>query len=68
MSEQEIATIMDFFDVDGFTEIAMTVLDDPEKHRHLGQAGAKLIQDGFSLDKMLPKMLNLYEQTIATAS
>ncbi len=57
----------DFFDVDGFTEIAMTVLDDPEKHRHLGQAGAKLIQDGFSLEKMLPKMLNLYEQTIATA-
>ena len=39
------------------------MLKDPEKYRHFGQAGAKLIQDSYSLDRMLPKMLDLYERT-----
>ena len=59
--------LADFFDVDGLTDLALQVLDDPEKYRHFGEAGAKMIQESYSLEKMLPKMLDLYERTIGDA-
>lgn len=56
-----------FFDVDGLTDLALQVLDDPEKYRFMGQAGAKMIRESYSLDRMLPKMLDLYERTLKAA-
>lgn len=53
-----------FFDVDRLTELALQVLDDPPAYRHLGEAGMHMIQENYSLDKMLPKMLDLYERTL----
>lgn len=61
----ENGLMADFFDVDGLTEIALEVLKDPEKYRHLGQAGMKMIQEKYSLDVCLPKMLDLYQRAIA---
>lgn len=59
--------LADFFDVDGLTELALQVLDDPKKYRYMGEAGAEMIRESYALDKMLPKMLNLYERTISEA-
>ena len=57
-----------FFDVDGLTEQALKVIDAPEKYRFMGEAGAKMIRDHYSLDKCLPKMLDLYQRTLSKRS
>jgi glycosyltransferase involved in cell wall biosynthesis len=51
-----------FFDVDSFTEQSLEVLEDPERFRHLGEAGASMIEADYSLDVCLPRMLDLYER------
>jgi glycosyltransferase involved in cell wall biosynthesis len=56
--------LADFYDVDRFTELALQVLDAPEAHRKLGQAGIEMIQDRYSLEKCLPRMLDLYQRTL----
>lgn len=53
-----------FFEVDRFVEQALAVLDDPPAYRGLGNAGAAMIEERYSLEKMLPKMLELYQQTL----
>lgn len=53
----------EFFDVDGLTDLALQVLDDPEKYRFMGESGAAMIRERYSLDKCLPQMLDLYERT-----
>lgn len=53
-----------FFDVDGLAAQGIRVLRDPAGHRHLGEAGMRLIQDRFTLEKCLPKMLNLYRRVL----
>jgi glycosyltransferase involved in cell wall biosynthesis len=59
----ENGLLADFFDIDAQTELALQVLDDPEKHRFMGEAGARMIQEKYALDKCLPQMLDLYERT-----
>ena len=51
-----------FFDVDGFVDQALEVLEDPEEFRHLGEAGAAMVEADYSLDVCLPRMLDLYER------
>lgn len=53
-----------FYDVDGLTREALRVLDDPEQYRALGEAGVKLIDESYSLEKKLPEMLDLYERRL----
>ena len=60
----ENGLLADFYDVDRFFELAMQVLDDPEGHRHLGEAGMAMIEDRYTLEKCLPQMLELYESAI----
>jgi glycosyltransferase involved in cell wall biosynthesis len=55
--------LADFFDVEGLTQQALQVLEDPEQYRHLGEAGASMIRERYALDKCLPQMLDLYERT-----
>lgn len=57
--------LADFFDVDRFTELALRVLDDPQAYRPLGQAGEEMIRRDYSLEKTLPRMLDLYNRTIS---
>lgn len=54
--------LADFFEVDGFVDQACKVLDAPGDYRHLGAAGAELINAKYSLEVCLPQMLELYEQ------
>jgi glycosyltransferase involved in cell wall biosynthesis len=54
--------LVNFFDVDGFADTAGKVLDNPSEYRPLGQAGAELIRERYSLEVCLPQMLRLYEE------
>ncbi len=54
-----------FYDVDRLTELALQVLDDPAAHRPLGEAAMQMIHERYTLEKCLPQMLELYEDTLA---
>jgi glycosyltransferase involved in cell wall biosynthesis len=54
--------LADFFDVDRFVELALAVLDDPAAYRRLGQAGAAMIRERYSVDVCLPRMVELYQR------
>jgi glycosyltransferase involved in cell wall biosynthesis len=64
---EENGLLAGFFDVDGLTREALRVLADPEQYRPLGQAGIRLIEEQYSLEKKLPEMLDLYERTLRKA-
>ena len=64
---EENGLLADFFDVDGLTKQALRVLADPERFRTLGQAGIRLIEAEYSMEKKLPEMLDLYERTLERA-
>jgi glycosyltransferase involved in cell wall biosynthesis len=52
----ENGLLVDFFDVDGFVAKSHQILNDPEAHRHLGQAGQRLIMERYSAAICLPKI------------
>lgn len=54
-----------FFDVDGLVAQAMQVLDDPAAFQALGTAGADMIRERYSLAKVVPEMLEMYESVSA---
>ena len=57
--------LVDFFDARAMADVAQTVLDSPGDFKHLGAAGARMIQERYSLDACLPKMLELYEEVVS---
>jgi len=64
ITHEQTGLLADFFDVDGLTDHAVRVIRDPEAHRDLGRRGQTLIEENYTLEKSLPKMLALYERTI----
>lgn len=60
--------LVDFFDIDGFVDQAMDVLDHPERYRHLGQAAMEWIRTKYSLDVCLPQLLTLYQDAMRAGS
>ena len=44
-----------------FAEKAVKVLQDPDEFRPLGRAAEQMIQEKYSLDAVLPQMLQMYE-------
>ena len=50
-----------FFDADAFAEAIDRVLDDPAAVRPLGEAGAKLVRERYSLERCLPRFVALLE-------
>ncbi|MEX2142597.1 MAG: glycosyltransferase [Pirellulales bacterium] len=65
IQHEENGLLADFYDVDRFVELANKVLDDPQAYRPLGEAAVRMIEEKYSLDVCLPKMIDLYERTIA---
>ena len=61
----ENGLLVDFFDVDGLVSAAERVLRSPADFRHLGQAGAAIVRERYSLDVCLPRMVELYEQVVS---
>jgi glycosyltransferase involved in cell wall biosynthesis len=64
VTHEQTGLLADFYDVDGLTANALRVLRDPAGHRHLGEAGMRLIEDRYDLGKMLPRMLDLYTRAM----
>ncbi len=58
----ETGLVRNFFDVDGFADAALRVLADPAAYHHLGQAGARLIREQYSLHSVIPRMTAFYEE------
>jgi glycosyltransferase involved in cell wall biosynthesis len=53
-----------FFDVDGFVQLALKVLEDPAAHRsHLGQAARSLVQQHYSYEACLPRLARFFATT-----
>jgi glycosyltransferase involved in cell wall biosynthesis len=63
----ENGLLADFFDVDTFVAKAIAVLKDPDGHRHLGRAAEQTIAEKYSLEAVLPRMIQLYERTLNSA-
>jgi glycosyltransferase involved in cell wall biosynthesis len=63
--DSENGLLADFFDVDTFTTKALAVLKDPDAHRQLGRAAEKMIAEKYSLESVVPEMIEFYEQTLA---
>lgn len=57
--------LLDFFDEDGFVELALRVLRDPGAYRELGKAGRQLMEEKYSYEVCLPRLADFYEQTAA---
>lgn len=57
--------LVPFYDVDGFTTLALEVLDDPQAYRPLGEAGVEMIRRDYSLETVAPKMLDLYQRAVS---
>jgi glycosyltransferase involved in cell wall biosynthesis len=56
--------LADFFDVEALASAAGKVLDAPGDYKGLGRAGVQMIQERYSLDVCLPRMLALYEDVV----
>jgi glycosyltransferase involved in cell wall biosynthesis len=60
--------LADFFDADAFAARAVEVLKDPDAFRPLGQAAEAMIAEKYSLERVLPQMVELYERTVAAGT
>ncbi|MGC3988482.1 MAG: glycosyltransferase [Chthoniobacteraceae bacterium] len=65
LRHEENGLLAGFFEVDELTKQALRVLDDPAAFRPLGEAAEKLIEEQYSLDAVLPRLLAMYERLIA---
>lgn len=57
----ENGLLADFFSPEQFAEKALAVLKDPAAFRPLGRAGEQMVVEQYSLEAVLPQMLQLYE-------
>jgi glycosyltransferase involved in cell wall biosynthesis len=61
----ENGLLADFFDADALAAKAISVLKDPDAARPLGRAAEAMIQERYSLESLVPRMIRLYEETAA---
>src|SRR5439155_18645132 len=52
----------DFFSPEALAAIAISVLRDPDAARPMGRAAEQMIVDRYSLEAVLPRMLDLYQR------
>jgi len=68
IEHEKTGLLADFYDIDGHTENALSALRDPEGHRHIREAGRKLICDNYTTEQSIAKMLAMYERVIENAN
>lgn len=61
----ENGLLADFFDADALAARAVEVLRDPQAFRPLGRAAESMIAERYSINAVLPRMVELYERTVA---
>jgi glycosyltransferase involved in cell wall biosynthesis len=59
---EENGLLAGFDDVDGLAAQALRVLDDPASYRPLGRAGTRMIREEYSVEMVLPRIKEFYEQ------
>jgi glycosyltransferase involved in cell wall biosynthesis len=59
---EENGLLAGFDDVDGLAAEALRVLHDPGSFRHLGQAGVRMIDEKYSIERVLPRIKAFYEE------
>lgn len=57
----ENGVLFDFFNVDALAELANQLLDRKAEYQVLGQQGAELIREKYSVDVCLPRMVEMFE-------
>ncbi len=62
----ENGLLTDFFDDEALADRAVEVLSNPDEFAHLGAAARRTIEEGYSLDVVLPEMAALYEGATLT--
>ena len=65
ITEGHNGLLADFFDADAIATKAAAVLRDPAAYRPLGRAAEQTVRDKYSLDVVTPRMVALYEATVA---
>jgi glycosyltransferase involved in cell wall biosynthesis len=65
ITHEQNGLLADFHDVEGLTDLALRVLRDPAAHRPLAEAGQAIIQEKYTLEKTLPRMLDLYQRVLS---
>lgn len=64
IQEGQNGLLADFFTPEEFADKAVQVLTDPAAYRPLGRAAEQMVVDQYSLEAVLPRMLELYERAI----
>jgi glycosyltransferase involved in cell wall biosynthesis len=65
LRDGENGLMANFFDADALAAKALQVLHDPDAARPLGRAAEREIVEKYSLEAVLPRMLELYERAAA---
>jgi glycosyltransferase involved in cell wall biosynthesis len=61
ITHEQNGLLRDFFDVDGFVELAQRVLADPTAYRALGVAARSVVEQRYSYAVCLPRLVQLFE-------
>jgi len=64
----ENGLLADFFDAEALAKKAVAVLRDPTAFRPLGRAAEQMINTQYSLEAVLPKMIDMYETTVGSSA
>jgi glycosyltransferase involved in cell wall biosynthesis len=68
ITDGENGLLCGFHDVEGLAGAAVDVLEDPSAYRGLGAAAQRTVEERYSLQAVLPRMLDLYKQATGTES
>jgi glycosyltransferase involved in cell wall biosynthesis len=67
IADGETGLLCDFFDADGLANRVLDVLAHPAHFRPLGEAAERLIESRYSLEAVIPPMLQMYEEAMEGA-
>lgn len=65
IKDGENGLLANFFDTDEIAAKAVAVLKDPAAHRPLGRHAEEMIVRDYSLDAVLPRMLDMYDHAVS---
>jgi glycosyltransferase involved in cell wall biosynthesis len=64
----ENGLLADFFDAEALARKAVAALRDPAAVRPLGRAAEEMIKNQYSLEAVLPKMIDMYEKAVGSSA
>ncbi len=61
VEHEKTGLLADFYDVDRFADLSLQVLRDPAAYGRLGQAGAAMVREKYSLGRTLPATVEFFQ-------